>query len=276
MPERIETAKYLSQIARSREYGDERQRGLRSEHQSDAEKARTKQRAIRVGGIALANANTSESGYRNKDGTLLYLAANLDVFHHAKARLDDGHDDTWHSDKREVSKFNHALKDAIDKNKRAGMSGILTYMKEAYANINPQSDMALFEQQARTVLVGMQHELAAEQIIESTGRFSVDYDRMDVSEEQAIEDDLHGDDIFVIDNETGRRFSVDIKYREETVRHKRQKAVEDGRDPNKIIWSRCNPQDFTDNFSIDPTIAERKAAAMMRDLEAASYYAQAA
>lgn len=237
-----------------------------------AERHTARNSAIAKSALFLADEETAPSGYRSLDGHVFNLVASLDPFYTAQKRLNDLRARGGFYKSREqampyleqVAEFNHALKNVIDNGPSIKFDELLAFMAHMYAGANGQASMQDFYNEARYALIGMRHEIGAEQIIGTMD--DVEYNETDVEDKDSVNLDLAGEDIRVEFN--GLSIPLDIKASPQAVEKARARSDH----PERIVWSQLHNGDFGNGkgFRIPYNVARDKAPAMHKEIEAAA------
>lgn len=267
--EPLNTTKYVSAIKSTDTFIDNLPRQDYN-RLTPAERHTARNSAITKSALLLAEGETAPSGYRSLDGHVFNLVAGLDSFYTAQKRLNGlrARGDFYRLRDQampyleQVTEFNHALKDVIDNGQSIEFDELLTFMARMYAGANGSASMQDFYNEARYALIGMRHEIGAEQIIGTMD--DIEYNETDVEDKDNVILDLTGEDIRVEFNDYS--IPLDIKASPQAVEKARIKSYY----PKSIIWSQCRNQDFGNGFRIPYTVARNKAPAMHKDIEAAA------
>jgi len=203
----------------------------------------------------MSRESETSSGHKTFDGHILEVISHLPQFLDSQIALNTLRKSyTPHSEKAphldNVVRLNHALKELVDANPLLSFTNVLGFLQQMNTAINGQGHAELFSYEARSILVGMRHEIAVEQML----GMMPDVDYQDTS----LENDLKGSDVFVsIDNSP--YVAIDIKASETSAQNAQQKAARRGYNPAVIVWSQLYDNDFGDNFRIPhETALERK------------------
>jgi hypothetical protein len=204
---------------------------------------------------ALARESESQSGRKTFEGQILDVISHLPQFMQSQIALNKMRES--HASYREkaphldtVVRLNHSLKELVDTNPLLQFSQVLRFLNQMNAAINGKGHSELFTYEARSILVGMRHEIAVEQMLGTMP--DVEYQDTDLAS------DLKGSDIFVSIN--GSPYvPIDVKASFVSAEKAKQKAAAYGYNPNLIIWSQLYEEDFGDSFRIPhETVMERK------------------
>jgi len=224
-----------------------------------------RRRAIRIAATALKGEQKSD--YLTPEGHAMNITAQLTTFGDAVQELEALNQyQARHSEKipalKKVAEFNHAVKAMIDTNPSLKFGEVLSFILSMNQQVNRAHNGPAFEYQVRSILVGMRHEIAVEQMLGYMP--DVEY------RETTVDEDLKGADIFVSINGSPMT-AIDIKASYETAQRAKMKAAENGYDSSHIVWSHINDDDFGASFRIPHDLAMARSAALYDDLQNAVY-----
>lgn len=263
------------QLKKSRSSGSEAV-GYDAEIQASIAEQGLKPAAINLASRAIAASLTNEHDYRTPEGDKFDVISRLGDFVDNSAKLQELSESHARFERKKpylegVIEFNHALRAMIDSDPNRSLPEIGNFLANMYtATYQPNTDPTVwpnklnyFNQQLSAVLIGMRHEIAAEQIIGTMN--DVEYDT-DVTNEE----EMNGADGFVTMN--GLTFPVDIKASLQAVERARQKSPT----PENIIHSGVRNEDFAHNGFRIPYDTALEKQAVMRDALEAAYAAERA
>lgn len=255
---------YVTDIAKQPEF-----QANRPERGAESNEAYIRQMRVAVGMGAIAAARhlkQERSGFDVKP-RVLDMVAKLPDFHDTQQRLESYQQkyqekrspraeyQQFKKDKESVIEFNHTIRDVIESsNDRFDFNELLNFMTNMHMSINGPESRHEFYQKTRDVLFGVRNEIATEAALL---RYS-DYD----IEMGDAEDDATGVDMYI----NGVPF--DIKNSQGSVNHARDKAREYGRNPDLIIWSYIDMEDFDGKLTLSDVGMKRAANKMSVDIEA--------
>lgn len=225
-------------------------------------------RAVASGAISIADTLERQRGEYDLDANLYRLVGNLNSFHEGSLVIDRLREQyqtprympraekkTFYDNKGRVTEFNHILREVINAGaSRFGFNNLLTFMTNMNAASGNRENTGEFHAQARAALVGMRNEIAVEQVLIGAG---IDY------ELGTLEDDAEGGDI-IIEN-----IPIDIKASLNATQRAQEKARQFGRDPNRIIWSHIQFEDYEGQLTLPYRLNGAVYAKMKPDLDKA-------
>ena len=223
-------------------------------------------RAIRLAAHVLKN--EQESGYMSLEGHKMNITGQLTTFYESlnELRMLKENRAKYHEKipaRRKVAEFNHAVKDMIDSNSTLTFNEVKTFILSMNQAINGrQASGPELEYEVSSLLVGMSHEIAFEQMLGFMP--GVEY------EEATIDDDLHGAD-FLVSIDNSPMTPIDVKASQSAVRHKKAKAAENGYTANGAVWSHIDNKDFNGSFRIPNNLAKTRSVDLYNDLKKAIY-----
>lgn len=257
---RINTREVLTDIGNSAEFEEGRHRGW------------TLQRSFANAALALSELETQPSGNRTKEGDRLNVAAHVDQFVAATEELDAAYalgetGEAIRDIKRKIIPFNHAVKEMIDNDPKAGFNEVLDFIHDVYLTTH-RGDLAKLtgagrigrldtvHRLVRQRLSGMRTEIAAQQLFGHLG-YEVDAD-------VSVEDELRGIDMTLTDAD-GAKYPIDLKSSHRDATNARLK---DRRGQRLIVWSTVPSHDFDGHFRLSPDIVSLRAADIETELVA--------
>lgn len=201
----------------------------------------------------LAKQNETKSGHMNLKGHTFNVISKIPAFVEANLALDEMEQSGYHVTRkdrlpyiRELSDFNSSLKDLIDTNPKLGFKQTSHFFTSMANGMYSGQYNELVKRELEYGLMGMRHEIAAEQIM---GYLDVDY------REATTNEDLKGVDFYV--SLDGRReFGIDIKASEDKETQKRQQAAQHGNPISRIMWTGAYASSFGDSFRIPNNLAQ--------------------
>ena len=218
--------------------------------------------AIRIAATALKGEQTS--GYLSPEGHAMNITAQLTTFNEAyqvlnRAKREQIGSREKNQARRKVSEFFHAVKDMVDSNPSLQFNDVSSFILTMNQVVNGRASSGPdFEHEVRTRLVGMRHEIAAEQMLGYMP--DVEY------RESTIDEDLKGADLFIsIDGSPMTR--VDIKASKETAERERDNALRNGYSAGYIVWSHVENDEFNGSFRISNELAAERSVALYSDLQ---------
>lgn len=244
---------FTKAIATSPEYREARTRG------------KEKALAIHLASRALAHAvNRPETSISHGERDVFNVISKIDSFADAQWTLDE-YRDTAHGRemlpyKRQVTEFNHAVKELVNNNPKLGFDQVVRFTTQMYigAHQDEFAQMTRQEQKEYTEwfgsitsqsLSGMRHELGFEQIL---GYLERTHKALDYKEGDTESDRLGADYLVTLDGKY--YFPVDVKASLRSVEASQRKS----RNPSHIVWSHLYNDDFGNNFRVsDETVVER-------------------
>lgn len=158
--------------------------------------------------------------------------------------------------KRKVIEFDRALKEMVDDNPSVGFNETLRFLGQSIISTSGEDTYRKVADDLRAILVGMRHEIAAEQMFEY---LDMEY------RQTSIEEDLRGKDI-VLMYEGKDWVGVDIKGSARGAEAGREKARSKGRNDNIIVWSHCHDEDFGNTFRLDNELIYEQSSAFIADV----------
>jgi len=216
----------------------------------DEDKLHYRKRAIAAGAISHATRLEKERGEYDLDANLFKLVGELESFYTNKstvASLSDAYEggpptmpfhikEKFYASKEAVISFNHTLREVINAGaSRFDFHELLTFMTNMHIAAGGLKTSGNFQELAKDSLTGMRNEIAFEQVLIAN---DVDY------ELGTVEQDATGGD-FIIEG-----VPIDIKSSPAAVEHARKKALREGRDPNLIMWSQINFEDYDGKLTL--------------------------
>lgn len=264
--EPLNPTKYATAIKDTAVFKENLPRKERFATLSKNEKHLARNRAIARSAFSLAGEVDSDK-YMSPEEHIFNLIGNLDSFYTAQKQLDNLRSRQVPRTQKEphlrkVIAFNHALKGVIDNNPSLEFDELLGFMTRMYMSANGPEHGRDFHNEATVALIGMQHEIGAEQIIGTLD--NVEY------EETTVDGELDGEDMIVIIG--GQAAPIDIKASPQSAERSRQLSP----NPERIIWSQLRNSDFNNSFRIPYDLALEKGPAMLEQLEAAAHLEKAA
>ena len=227
----------------------------------ELDESERRRRAIRIAATALKGEQKSD--HLTPEGHAMNITAQLTTFGDAVQELEELNQyQARHSEKvpalKKVAEFNHAVKGMIDANPSLKFGEVLSFILSMNQQVNRTQNGPQFEYQVRSILVGMRHEIAVEQMLGYMP--DVEY------RETTVDEDIKGADIFVSINGSPMT-AIDIKASYETAQRARMKAAVNGYDSSHIVWSHINDEDFGTSFRIPHDLAMARSAALYDDLQ---------
>lgn len=168
-----------------------------------------------------------------KSGDFFAAQQKLDTLRMSRERLDRSE---FLAARNEVIDFNHTLHDALDViGNRYNFHELLTFLDQSYATTSGGRGNKLFHERMKEAIVGMRNELAVEQVLISEG---IEYQL------GTLEEDAKGGD-FIISG-----VPVDVKSSFFSAEKAKREASRHGRNPDTIIWSQIDFEDFEGRLSL--------------------------
>jgi hypothetical protein len=219
--------------------------------------------ALGNGASALARSKEKISATR-LEANLFDIIANVNDFYEAQNSLDvfrnthgatplqeinSDEVDAFKADKQTITRFNHLILDVIDASAvtnpnepNINFQDLVRFMTQQYAIISGEGNTAKFQAMARSTVLGMRNEFAVEQILIKNG---VEFDSGNEK------DDARGGDIIV------NNMRIDLKASEDRAAAAQARAIENGYNPDRIIWSQIRSGDFRGELTLPPEAEER-------------------
>ena len=217
------------------------------------EKMRSFREAIGTTALSLADRiKEKPGGEHNLNANLLTLIgtlndydANIKIVNEIKRRNQDikriSPEDraSMKEAKRPLIRFNHALREVINSGaSQFSFDELLHFITDAHeigGENGSRKGKEAFSTELRTKIVGMRNEIAFEQLLIHGG---IPY------ELGSEEDDAAGKDFRV------RDIGIDTKASESTTRAAKKQALRRGKNPDHIIWSHINEEDFEGGLAL--------------------------
>lgn len=207
------------------------------------------QRAMASGALSIAETIEKGRGEYDLNANLYRLVSQLQHFYSANKTIDSlrhsyggpkhmpyQEKDRFYDSKRQVIEFNHTLHEVINSGaSQFNFNELLTFMTNIYTATSGQENAEDFYHHARTTLVGMRNEMAVEQMLINAG---IEYDL------GSLKQDAAGGDFIV------NGVAIDVKASENSAEAARQKAMDGGYDPNTILWSHIEFDDFNGELTL--------------------------
>lgn len=226
------------------------------------------QRAIASSAISIARRVERAKGGHNVDVQLYTLIAELPTFYETKRTINsllDTYGDYAHmplEEKLRYNKsketqiaFNTTLREVINTGaSKFNFNDLLTFMTTMHAASGGRETTKEFYGFARESLVGIRNEMAFEQVLMASG---LDY------EVGSVEQDAEGGDFIV------NGVPIDVKASKDNVARKQQKAIEAGRNPNLIVWSHIDFEDYEGSLTLPYSWAESTVEKVLPDIRQA-------
>ena len=236
--------------------------------------------AISSSAGALAAEHTRETGLRSAEGDVYNVIAHLKEFADASITLDrlrNNPHTTRQDRERQLERiipFNHAVRELIDGSPQLTLGELNHFLTSMYVSSRAQTWKSAdertittkwFDNEVKSVLVGMSHEIATEQIIGMIpSDVEIDYAKADGEKYNPVEQEMNGVDLDLIYH--GRELPIDVKASQRSATEKR-------RNGGPAIWSGCREEDFFVNgarrFRITPQVAADKVRIVLAELEEA-------
>ena len=239
---------YFDAIRRSDQYMAERSRLNDSEHD---------RRAIGATALRFVAEREAESPYLDLDVQAVRIIGLLDDFmtgEHAldlmQDRMRDGERisrDERRAEVKKTVKFNHALRELIDTNQRLTLREIEQFVGAASMELyDSEQEREYLLNKLRMCMVGMQHEVVAEQALWTI-------DGVEDVIHADVEDELRGIDLKVIYH--GRGVNLDIKASQRAADMAAMKA-QGHRQSSVIVWTGTTSTHLNGHFrGDDETVA---------------------
>lgn len=193
-------------------------------------------------------------GYSTTQSRQLDLVAALPGWLNAQQQLDNSRNNSRYRLSRQQKeivlgralKFNDALRELIDNEDYTKISQVLKFIKGVMVHTQQPDNLINYAtEQARTALVGMQHEIIAQSVI--SGLDGV----WDVRPATADED-LQGNDLFLqVGDDQGPEYGIDIKARPEAADRANEEALLHSRLGYYAVWSGVYQRDLGDDMLPD-------------------------
>lgn len=226
--------------------------------------------AVRMGSLALHEANLSEHGNETRESAVYNLLSHLDSYADAQYDLDVLRSEEAEGIKipfeekepylKEVVAFNHAAKELVNLDPRITFNELHSFIMFLYTRQHSHELDGLDEdgraeylewlsQAMKGTIEGMRHELAYEQII---GELQAQGEDLEY-EETTPEEELRGVDYWL--TYQGKRMKVDVK-----------KSPHSLKKPHHVL-SRAEFEDFEGGFRISNEATKRYAPLVLRDIQ---------
>jgi hypothetical protein len=204
-------------------------------------------RGIGGGALKLAAEHTAENGNIDIEGRLFKLIATLEPFLQASLAIEkDKQHNTYVREEHlddigNTIDFNTALRELIDYNPQLTPTNIKEFLHSAFIASYGSKDAEFFMQSVNICLIGMQHEIGFEQIINHVP--GATYRQSTKKEELAT-----GGDMFV--EFDGITFPIDIKSSEQKAKKMNLATLEFGAFHSYKIWSHAATSEFNGTFRL--------------------------
>jgi len=243
----LDSRRFIQEINQTPEFLDNLPRTPRSEMSSEALRG-ARINAIGQGASALA-IRYDQNEMRDPNGELnshLYnMIATVNDFYEAQQSADAfrkryGHTkfrninrpevDAFKSDKQTITEFNHLLTEIINLGaEKFSFNELLTFMTQQYAASSGETNTRKFQGKAFSAIDGMRNEFNVEQLLIKN---DIEFKKGTIAQ------DAQGGDIFV------NRTPIDLKSSWMSAERAKIAAQEQGYNPNRIIWSGIEFEDF--------------------------------
>jgi hypothetical protein len=247
-PTVLNTERFRKSIVANPQFQEERSRDKSPENSQ--QRRDHLQRAIAYGALSIAEKLENNKGIEQElDASLFKLVAGLHDFNTSSEIIDklrdkyDGrrmntHD--WNEFEthktKVVMEFNRTLREVISNSKqRFNFEDLLSFMTDVFAETGGQQEVNTFYKRARTTLIGTRTEEGFEQVLKAAG---VEFERGTIAQ------DAKGGDVII------GNVPVDVKSSEGSVEHAKDKALATGHNPDTIIWSHIEPEDFNGELTL--------------------------
>lgn len=139
--------------------------------------------------------------------------------------------------------FNHTLRKIIDAEQCSGMQQLLNFVNDIVLMMSESEEVVRYAANAaRTTLVGMRQEIAAESVLSSM---------QEVYGIRGANDEEELDGIDIVVNYNGIEVGIDIKSSQTTADQANQIAREHGDDEYMAVWSGFTGRDFGNNLILE-------------------------
>lgn len=248
-PETLNPRRFTSAIGQQAEFLGAMPTHERFSELDEGERRHYRKRAIAAGAIAHAHRLEKERGEYDLDANLFKLVAGLEAFYVNQSAITDLTDDydnprhmppkdrqKFYRSKDALIEFNDTLHEVINVGaSKFNFHELLTFMTNMHVAAGGHGTAARFQEQAREALIGMRNEVAFEQILIANG---IDFTP------GTTEQDKEGGDVEI------NKVLIDVKASWESAARAKQKAAKAGRNPNLIIWSHIEFEDFEGQLTL--------------------------
>lgn len=235
-----------------------------------AERRAHQQRAIARGALSISRRLEHEKGEHDLDAHLYKLVGKLDSFYSGSRAIDELRNrygtprsmppnvrQEFYHKKEDVTEFNHTLHEVMNVGARplgkTGFNDLLGFMTKMHVAAHGRETADDFYKKARETIIGIRNEMGTEQVLIAGG---VDY-------EIDPEMDRFGGDITV------NNVPIDVKASPTSAKHAQEKARLEGRNPDTIIWSHINFEDFEGRLDLPRDTATAIFSKLKPDLDKA-------
>jgi uncharacterized protein YqkB len=218
----------------------------------DYETRRTaRARGIGSGALKLTAEHTSENGDIDTEGRLFTLISAMEPFLQAELSIErDQQNNTYRrsehlEDIAATIDFNTAIRELVDHNPSLTPTHVKVFIESAFVTSYGSKDAEFFMQSVNRRVIGMQHEIAFEQIVSHVEGVSY---RQATKDEELLS---NGADMFITVGE--KTFPVDIKASQQKAEELNTKQLSFGLDTYRL-WSHAYTKEFGDSFRLPYSI----------------------
>lgn len=266
----LDPSHFIAQISRSPEFQTALPRKNIDTMPPD-ELGRHRRRAVALGAAAIARHLEQERGNSyDLEANLMSLIAHMNSFYEGQRGVNayrDRYDDMklrdipekarahYRMNKQKVTDFNHVLREVINAGApQFDFNELLVFMTTQHIAMGGRDTQQEFHDMARSSLVGMRNEIAVEQVLIANG---VNY------ELGTAEQDARGGDFIIEDT------MIDVKASPRTAEDAKQEAIRYGRNPNLIVWSHINFDDFEGKLTLPARLNQSVGHRLLPDIDKA-------
>lgn len=232
-------------------------------------------RAIGAGALALVDEHAADGKSVDTEVRLLKLISTVMPFNDAalkieRARQNGTYTREQYADERAATiDFNTAVRDIIDHDPRMTPEQLQSFLESTFVTSYGTKDLEFFTQHSSRVIVGMQHEIGFEQIINHIDGLTY---RAATKEEELSD----GVDMYI--TFYGKEIPIDIKAGQRKALEANEQNTGFRQIANYKMWSHVTNDEFKNSFRIPYELAVAKAERVKQALEYASTleYARAA